>query len=650
MNDILNKYYVYDIEILKNAFTVVFKNEEASHVFTIHEDRNQFRELILFLQQLEREDFFLVGYNNFKFDYVFLDWLLLNYKRYLKTWKSSSNEIIEQLSNLSHDIISENRYPRHKTKIKQIDLYLIHHFDNVNRRTSLKWLEFAMGMDSVEDMPFHYTDSVTLEELEGVVLPYNEHDVDATLAFLIISRDEIIHRQVFGELYGMYFLTDSHTNISKKVFGKILSEKLDISFWDLRNLRTKRDIIPLNDLIFDYISFENEDFNHLLTKFKNLSVRNTKEIKETVEFGGLHFDFGSGGLHSFKKKWLYDRKGRRLKEPVVVPSAYSNTSTHQIVLVDVSSYYPNIAIENKLSPKHLGDDFVEIYADQYAKRLEAKHTKPKTTISKVKDLGLKLGLNSVYGLSNDEYSYFYDLAYTLAITINGQLMLTMLAERIHNAGIKLIQCNTDGIYVFIENDRLDDLREICDWWEELTSLKLDFEYYTKIFQLNVNNYLALRDNGYIKTKGTSFNTKPGWHQDHSAKVVQKAIEAHLVHGINYRDFINNHDNLDDFLLAVKLKKNQNTGYPDSIEERYIEDGEYKIKRYFGVVRYAITHNHHFEKVFGISGNTQALHKGWKCSIANRKSDVSLEDINRIYYIKEAEKIISQFETNQLSLL
>lgn len=432
---LLNKYYCYDIEIMANAFTVVFMNEDDQQIFCIHKDRNQFRELVLFLQMLEQEDYFLVGFNNWSFDYSFIDWILVNYRKYLKTWKYDHAKIIKELNDVAAKAVSEDYYPKHKTDIKQVDLFKIWHFDNKARSCSLKWLQFAMGMDNVEDTPFSYRDSVTLEELDTVVIPYNINDVEATMQFMKISESEIKHRLIFGEMYNTYFLYHSHTAISKHIFAKALTKEMGISYWDLKRLKTHRHSVRIGDVIFPFIKFRYHMFSHLLDKLRNLVVQDTKEINETVEYAGLHFDFGSGGLHAFPKKWEYTKRGERKKKPVTVPSMYHSNDTHQIILVDVSSYYPNIAIEHNIRPEHLGESFTTVYRDIYQDRLAAKHADPKTAITKVTDLGLKLSLNSVYGLSNDQHSFFYDMKHTLYTTINGQLMLTMLAEDIHDAGI-----------------------------------------------------------------------------------------------------------------------------------------------------------------------------------------------------------------------
>ena len=57
-------------------------------------------------------------------------------------------------------------------------------------------------------------------------------------------------------------------------------------------------------------------------------------------------------------------------------------------------------------------------------------------------------------MSNDEFSFLKDRHYTLAICINGQLLLTTLFEEIINKipNSKLIMCNTDGFEVLIPRE------------------------------------------------------------------------------------------------------------------------------------------------------------------------------------------------------
>ena len=84
----------------------------------------------------------------------------------------------------------------------------------------------------------------------------------------------------------------------------------------------------------------------------------------------------------------------------------------------------------------------------YQQRMEAKIEGDKQMVG-----AIKLALNgALFGKSNDVHSPMYDTKFMLDITINGQLLLCMLAERIADANIKIIQINTDGILVKVNKE------------------------------------------------------------------------------------------------------------------------------------------------------------------------------------------------------
>lgn len=94
---------------------------------------------------------------------------------------------------------------------------------------------------------------------------------------------------------------------------------------------------------------------------------------------------------------------------------------------------------------------------------------------------LKLALNSVYGDSNNQYSVFYDPMYTMKITVNGQLSLLMLAERLLKfEELKLVQLNTDGLTVALPRDKEDEYSAVCKKWESDVGLELEFVEYERM--------------------------------------------------------------------------------------------------------------------------------------------------------------------------
>lgn len=65
-----------------------------------------------------------------------------------------------------------------------------------------------------------------------------------------------------------------------------------------------------------------------------------------------------------------------------------------------ASYYPNLAIKNRIFPQHLSEDFCDIYEEIYNTRKEAKIKSKKDKNDKnaiAVNSGLKLSLNSLYG-------------------------------------------------------------------------------------------------------------------------------------------------------------------------------------------------------------------------------------------------------------
>ncbi|MGL5728359.1 MAG: hypothetical protein ACRCYD_10980, partial [Plesiomonas sp.] len=296
--------------------------------------------------------------------------------------------------------------------------------------------------------------------------------------------------------------------------------------------QTIRHSIKLGDVVFPYVRFERPEFQRVLDFFRNTTITQTKgtfaDLSATID--GFQFDFGTGGIHGS------------------VESQIVSSDEEFVVLdYDVASYYPNLAIANNLYPDHLSESFCEIYKRVY----EERKSYPKGT---AENAMLKLALNGVYGDSNNVYSPFYDPAYTMAITINGQLLLCMLAEQfLKTPGLTMVQSNTDGVTVRVPRRYHEHVRAVCKWWEQLTGLELEEAIYSRMIIRDVNSYIAEYESGKLKRKGAyEYNTQ--WHQDPSALVVPMAAEAALVRGEDIAHFIKSHTDPFDFMLRAKVPR------------------------------------------------------------------------------------------------
>ena len=159
------------------------------------------------------------------------------------------------------------------------------------------------------------------------------------------------------------------------------------------------------------------------------------------------------------------------------------------VLFGGASFYPNMAISNRIYPEHLGEEFCDGYKSFYDERGNyAKGTG--------ENLAIKLGLNATYGNSNNEYSPFYDPKYTMSITVGGQLSLCMLIERLITVcNVNVIQCNTDGFTVKIHKSKIELMKEHVKRWEKVTGLIMEDSHYSKMHIADVNSYIAIVKEG-----------------------------------------------------------------------------------------------------------------------------------------------------------
>lgn len=550
--------WVYDLETYPNIFTADFKHPATGTrlLFEISDRVNQINELFEFLMSLKGAGCRMVGFNNNGFDYPIIHFIIVNYWSGLTVTDifNKAQAIIDTpWSNRFDNVIWDN-----DVHIVQIDLYKIHHFDNDARRTSLKLLEFNMGMDTIEDLP--YPPGTLLNGTQkDVLIGYNDHDVDATELFLFESIELIEFREELSEKYGRNFLNHNDTKIGKDYFIMRLEESIPGSCYARNEFnkrvprQTIREAIPLADVIFPYINFKVAEFERVknwlaaqvLTEKTISNEINLKGVFKDVNatINGFTYDFGSGGIHGS------------------IPSGIVYSDDDYVIEDwDVASYYPNLAIANGLYPEHLSSEFCTIYKDVFEQRRQYKKGTPENAM-------LKLALNGVYGDSNSKYSPFYDPQYTMSITINGQLLLCMLAQYLIDVpDLEMIQVNTDGLTIRYPRIHKQAVHDICKWWEGYTQLELESAIYSRMFIRDVNNYIAeyVNETGKVKRKG-AYEYNLEWHQDFSALVVPMAAEAALLHGQCIDDFICNHTDINDFMLRTKVGRADKLMYCESIE-------------------------------------------------------------------------------------
>jgi len=608
--------YVFDIETYPNVFTLAVEHAEAPirWAFEITPWRNDSKEIIAFLQYLKDTDARMVGFNNLGFDYPVLHTLIrMGHSDAFTLYQKAMAIITSQddSDRWMHMVNPSDRF------IEQVDLFKIHHFDNKARATSLKVLEFNMRSDNIEDLPFKVGTELTQEQAVKLK-QYNAHDVAQTKLFLGHTADMIKFREELCRLYpGKDWINYNDTKIGKEFFAMKL-EEAGVTLYDFgpkgRTPRqTPRPQLALKDAVLPWITFEQPEFTRVLGWLKDQVITETKGVFDDVvaRVDGFEFVFGLGGIHGS-----------------VESEVIESDADHVIVDLDVSSYYPNLAISNRFYPAHLGESFCDIYKNLY----EQRKTYAKNS---AENAMLKLALNGVYGDSNNPFSVFYDPLFTMSITLNGQLLLCVLAEgMMHIDGLKIIQVNTDGMTVRVPraNKWLVDTARAA--WESRTGLQLEEAIYSHMFIRDVNNYIARYEDGKVKRKG-AYEYKMGWHQNAGGLVVPKVAEKVLIDGAPIRETVEQWPHIMDFMLRTKVPRSSYL----AIEHDGVASQLQNVTRYY----IAKDGGHLFKWMPPLKAKPGVWRKigvesGWGVQPCNDIQDAGKLPVDFDYYIREVEKL------------
>lgn len=544
-------HWVYDLETLKNLFVACFihyKTDERK-VFIIHESRNDLKDLIDFLSNNKKNNEWHIGFNNLSFDSQIIQHII---KNIVKLRIMTTSEVVSFIYDKAQETIQKSNanefavFPEWRLSIQQIDVFKINHWDNANKRTSLKWCEFSMDWDNVQEMPIHHTTEIYNQEEIDIVVNYCLNDVMATKKILYLSKPLLDVRTRIKNKYGLKCYNYSNTKLGSELLLKLYCDATGKEPKEVKQYRTVRPGIKMSDILFPYLKFKSLELDGFHQMLKTKVINNTKkDFTYTLNWRGNTFYYGAGGIHQCIATGIYKADDRFI-----------------IKDLDVASLYPSIACVNEMYPAHLGREFYEVYKNDIVDvRLAEKLKKENKDIAIIE--GFKEAANSSYGNSNSEYSWLYDPQYTMQTTINGQLLITMLVEDllINIPEAQLLQTNTDGATLRFPKEYQEKYNEICKAWEQVTKLTLEFADYSSMFIWDVNNYIAVYTNGKTKCKGRfewedlQNHKYTHLHKNKSCLIVAKAIFNFFVHDILPEKYLADNRNIFDYCAGVKIKGN-----------------------------------------------------------------------------------------------
>ena len=391
--------------------------------------------------------------------------------------------------------------------LHRVPLYI---FELNDSYRSLKELELFMGENIKESsVPFDLNRYPTKTEIDELIT-YCLHDVKMTFK---------VFEQVYYRYEAQLGLIE-YFDLEESMFNKTEAQLSGII------LGAKRPNYERNDAKeFDIVdSIKLSKYLEVKKWYENYSNREFNNYLR-VKVYGVETDFGWGGLHSARKKYKAE---------------------DYIVNSDVSSFYPSIMIEYDLLSRNVSNPskFKEIRDTRF------KFKKEKNPIEK----SLKLVLNSAYGACLDSNNDLYDQRQGIAICVNGQLLLLDLIEKVELAfgdGAEFIQGNTDGImFKFKSKEDVDKYLGICKEWSVRTKMELEHDFIKKIIQKDVNNYIYIKEDGSIKSKGAY--VKKLSLLDNDLPIVNRAIKEKLIKNVDVEKTINDSDDLIDFQKSIKI--------------------------------------------------------------------------------------------------
>lgn len=634
---------VYDIEVLSNYFLYCDLNIDTKEIssFEISVFKNDLKELLIHLGKVKGQ----IGYNNLRYDSQIIQWIISSKK---DIQDMSSDELTSWIYEKSQDTIQKannNEWPEFHEKdlsIKQLDLLKVWHYDNKARICALKWIQYSIDWHNIEEMPINHWEKVNDENTCNSIKEYCINDVLSTNEFYNITKgktdfslykgiDKIQLRKDIQSEFGFNCINFSDVKIGDEINKINYTKSTGLSWYEVRDLPKKSKRFTFGDCIPNYISFESDELNAFLNRVKILYINPDAKQEFKFKFKQTEYTFAKGGLHSNDKP--------RIIEPTI----------NQILRdADVGSMYPNGIRKRRLYPSHLGEPWLNGYANIINKRIEAKGLFKTTKDLKYQSIAeaFKLALNGgSFGKTNEKSNWQYDPFVTFCVTIGCQFELMMLIEMLELSGIRVISANTDGIVCLFDKDKESMYYEVCHKWERIVGNEgknngeLEYADYRLLAQTAVNDYIAIKIDGTPKHKG-DFMVDFEIHKNKSNRIIPLALEAFYSKGMNPKLFILQHDNIFDFCRGIRAKGEW------YFETRTVEKGEYKVEKLQKTNRYYISNSgKKLIKCHPDGREIQGDSGKWLCTIYNKhiKKDIKEYDINYSFYIEKVYDIINNMQ-------
>lgn len=600
-----------DIECYRNYLLIMFRKVSDGKIIYFEKFNDSPLNIKNVLHIMSK--YTIITFNGIKYDTVVIEAACAGF----------NNESIHKVSTM---IIENNLQPWQVRKQVGIPAIKFDHIDLLEvapLKASLKIYGGRIHSPKMKDLPIPPEATIKESDLDEMRL-YCGNDLEVTELLFKQLESELELRSNMSKEYGVDVRSKSDAQIAEAVIKKDMEEKYgfvpkrpkvavgtEYYYQAPDNLVFESEV--LQDVFRQYTTrpFVVGNSGHVEFNFEMVESDRKKSGKNKGEFpdskkklqfviGNTKYTVGTGGLHSCEKSTRHTSEDGILRD------------------YDVASYYPNIILNNKLFPKHIGEPFLDIYNTIVQRRLKAKREG-----NKVVNESLKITINGSFGKFGSKWSCLYSPDLMMQVTVTGQLSLLMLIERLEAAGVSVVSANTDGIVVKMSKDKESIAESIVSDWEFETDYEMEGSDYLSLNSRDVNNYIAVKE-GSTKGKGAYSNQREHFYSlrsNPSNDICKEAVKQFLQSGKPVEDTIHA---CTDITMFVTLR---------TVNGGAIKDGELigkAIRWYYGA--------HELDAIY-YSTNGNKVPKSDNGVPIMDLPDKFPDDVDYAWYIGEAKRIL-----------
>jgi len=431
----------------------------------------------------------------------------------------------------------EKKYSVKIPKINHIDLIEILPGD-----ASVEAYAARNGSQKLQELPIHHDNFIMPVELPALN-DCLQNDLTIISELYSAVSEQIKLREKLSDEYGIDLRSKSDAQIAEHVMKHEFKKETGEVLGKNKAQDSYKYIAPY------FINFKTEFFKDLVKTCENAvyeldgsgKVKLPSKLGQIIQVSNKQYKLGMGGLHSVDKA-----------------ASYYSDDVYQIIDVDVASFYPRLILSAGLTPKNMGELFVEIFKKFVDQRLDAKRKMKESEYGSSQwhkynaiQQSLKILINGTFGKLGSKYSVLYSPDLLFHTTISGQLLLLMLIEQLDINGIEALSANTDGITVKLKRTEKHYFDSVIRDWEFNTGFLMDYTFYDSIHYRDVNNYFAITDNGDVDVKGIGIFNKTGLNKNPSNEIIYDAVKAYAKDGIDTYDYISSSEDVTKFLTLKK---------------------------------------------------------------------------------------------------